>query len=290
MCSRCQSCLPFCSSQVCVNWLCIPSRLPGHRARRQGHPKTLLEDVFPTVYSVLYCEDCFLDYTTGVVGHQPPRAVVHNSKDLKPVEGMCKDLSAQLPAHILACKGCHVWLEALGRRRHRNRLRSEYASATCVKRARSTPTCKLFTHDVDERAQMATNVGMKPGHEQTLSMHLDGRLPSIACPDHATLRGRHVSACSGGHDGRTVNRLRNGACGVWLGALQRALGHFRRIDHRAKDRPLSAPQGCPAAHLRRRLHLTVLRPCVDSVEEQAKAKAISLAADMYPRASNRVLG
>ena len=49
-----------------------------------------------------------------------------------------------------------------------------------MKRARSTPTCKLSTHDVDERAQMATNVGMKPGHEQTLSMHLDGtRLPSI---------------------------------------------------------------------------------------------------------------
>lgn len=77
---------------------------------------------------------------------------------------------------------------------------------------------------------MATNVGMKPGHEQTLSMHLDGRLPSIACPgvtDHATLRGRHVSACSGGRDGRTVNRLRNGACGVWLGACN---GHWATFD------------------------------------------------------------
>lgn len=79
---------------------------------------------------------------------------------------------------------------------------------------------------------MATNVGMKPGHEQTLSMHLDGRLPSIACPgcshhDHATLRGRHVSACSGGHDGRTVNRLRNGACGMWLGACN---GHWATFD------------------------------------------------------------
>lgn len=59
-----------------MNWLCIPSRLPKLATGQGGKvaANTLLEDVFPTVYSVLYCEDCFLDYTTGVVGHQPPRS------------------------------------------------------------------------------------------------------------------------------------------------------------------------------------------------------------------------
>lgn len=36
----------------------------------------------------------------------------------------------------------------------------------------------LLRMNADERARMAVHVGMKPGHAQTLAMHLDGRLPA----------------------------------------------------------------------------------------------------------------
>ena len=56
---------------------------------------------------------------------------------------------------------------------------SEYASAMREKGYTNMRTLRRM--NADERKKMVANVGMKPGHEQTLSMHLDGRLPSGAC-------------------------------------------------------------------------------------------------------------
>jgi hypothetical protein len=58
---------------------------------------------------------------------------------------------------------------------------SEYASAMREKGYTNMRTLRRM--NADERKEMVANVRMKPGHEQTLSMHLDGRLPSVACSD-----------------------------------------------------------------------------------------------------------
>ena len=56
---------------------------------------------------------------------------------------------------------------------------SEYESA--MREKGYTDMRALLRMNADERAKMVANVKMKPGHVQTLSMHLDGRLPFVAC-------------------------------------------------------------------------------------------------------------